>query len=232
MLCLFFTGVLYAQEKDSLTWNTEIGIYNRYIWRGVNFGDAPSLQGLCSASYKNFELGVYGANSLSGTALGYANTIEVFATYSYKQFSLTVDDYFFYEAVDSLNHYFDYGSNTLHFLEGRIKYSGKIFDGIVGYNFYSRASNQTTGVYLELGCRLSQQFKVVVGGITDASFLNFNDKAGITNIGLYFKKPIKISSFFSFNTQFGVVANPNYKSIARIPGVSLNPLHFLLSVSI
>jgi hypothetical protein len=87
-----------AQNKDSLVFNTEIGLYNRYIWRGINFGDAPSLQGTCSLAYRGFEAGFSGANSLSGTALGYANTLEVFANYTYRGFMVGVSDNFFYEA--------------------------------------------------------------------------------------------------------------------------------------
>ena len=220
-----------AQAQDSLVLNTEVGLYNRYIWRGINFGDAPSLQGLCSVSYKGFEVGTYGANSLNGTPLGYANTVELFATYTYKKFSFTIDDYFFYESYDSLNRFFEYGKNTLHFLEARAKFTHDKFYLLAGYNFYSRASNDTKGIYFEAGYNINKQIKLVAGGITQASFLNFHDKGGITNIGIYFKRPVKVTESFSFNTLFALIANPNFEQVAKIAGVSRNPLHFLLSLT-
>ncbi len=229
-LAYLYTPDVWAQ-KDSLVLNTEFGLYNRYIWRGINFGDAPSLQGLCTVSYKNFEIGMYGANSLSGTALGYANTIEVFATYNYKKWSLTIDDYFFYEAFDSLNRYFDYSRNTLHFYESRLKYTHDKFYLLAGYCFFSRASDDTNGVYVEGGYNFNKQIKLVVGGIIGKSYLNFHDRGGVTNVGLYFKKPIKITDSFALNTQFAIIANPNIDFVARIQGVSRNPLHFLMSLT-
>ncbi len=234
LFLLFCVGIFSApclRAQDSLVLNTEFGLYNRYIWRGINFGDAPSLQGLCSVGYKNFEVGMYGANSLNGTSLGYANTIEVFATYTYKKWSITIDDYFFYESLDSLNRYFDYGKNTLHFYESRLKYTHDKFYLMAGYCFFSRASDNTNGVYVEGGYHFNKQIRVVAGGIIGKSFLNFHDRGGVTNVGLYFKKPIKITPDFSFNTQFALIVNPNIDFVARIPGVSRNPIHFLMNMT-
>ncbi|PIY09155.1 MAG: hypothetical protein COZ18_08585 [Flexibacter sp. CG_4_10_14_3_um_filter_32_15] len=205
--------------------------YNRYIWRGVNFTDAPSIQALFAYSKGGFEIGTYGATTLNGDKRGYGNTIEIYATYKYKNFSVTIDDYFFYESVDSLNNYFEYGKNTTHFVEGRLRYDHSKFYLMTGYTLYSREADDTNGLYIEAGYYLNDYLKIVAGGVTSSSFLNFQDKGGITNIGIYGNKTVSITSSFGFDLQTALIVSPNYKHVADIAGVARNPIHFLIGIT-
>jgi len=247
IICFFICLSVFCQTKsDSLSTSLlstsqdsankgeaiiSASFYNRYIWRGVNFTDAPSIQALFAYSKGSFEIGTYGATTLNGDKRGYGNTIEIYATYKYKSFSVTVDDYFFYEAFDSLNNYFEYGKNTTHFVEGRLRYDHSKFYILTGYVIHSRENDNTNGLYLEAGYYLNEYLKIVVGGVTSSSFLNFQDKGGITNIGIYGSKTVNINSSFSFDVQTALIASPNYKYVANIIVVARNPIHFLIGIT-
>lgn len=206
------------------------GFFNRYIWRGVNFADAPSVQALFAYKKGGFEIGTYGATTLNGDKRGYGNTIEIYASYAYKNFSVTIDDYFFYETTDSLNKYFEYGDNTTHFLEGRFRYDHDKFYLMAGYTLYSRSSDNTNGLYLEGGYYINDVIRVVAGGLTSSSFLNFQDQGGITNIGIYGTKNLSVTPTFGLDLEAALIVSPNYKHVAEVPGVARNPVHFLIGI--
>lgn len=227
-------NISLSTPKDSTNKGEVIisaSLFNRYIWRGVNFTDAPSFQALFAYSKGGFEIGTYGATTLNGDKRGYGNTIEIYATYKYKNFSVTIDDYFFYEAIDSLNNYFEYGKNTTHFVEGRLRYDHAKFYLMTGYTLYTRESDDTNGLYIEAGYYLNDYLKIVAGGLTSSSFLNFQDRGGITNIGIYGNKKVVITPSFGFDLQTALIASPNYKSVADIAGVARNPIHFLIGIT-
>jgi hypothetical protein len=220
-----------ADEEKPSPLYAELGLYSRYVWRGVSFGNAPSIQGLLSYSLGNFEVGSYGAVTLNGNKQGYGNTIEVYAKYKYKNFSLTVNDYFFFEAFDSLNSYFRYnGERTTHFVEAILKYEGKKVGLTAAYNFYTRRSDETRALYLEANYRPHPDVVLFAGYLTDASFLNFHDRGGFTNLGIRGTRRIPITDRFALPVQMSVIVNPNYRYAARVPDVSGNAINFVMAV--
>ena len=74
-----------VEASEEFTVNTGVDLYSRYIWRGMDFGNAPSIQPALSFSYAGFELGAWGAYTLSSQAdkfdeidfwLGYSREFE------------------------------------------------------------------------------------------------------------------------------------------------------------
>ena len=94
-------------------------VYNRYVWRGTDFGNTPAIQPSISYSAGNFEVGAWGSWSVTG-ASG-ANENDLYATYSLGDFSFTVTDYFF----PSYNNdqFFEYGEHGSHTIEASAGYS-------------------------------------------------------------------------------------------------------------
>jgi len=175
-------------------------------------------------------VGTYVGSTLNGTKIGYGNTIELFVSYSISNFTITIDDYFFFEPLDSLNDYFNYGRNTPHFIEGRIQYEQGKFTCLAGYTLHSRADDDTNGLYLEASYALNENISLNIGGVTAPSFLNFMDKAGITNIGIRFSKPLEISPKFTATAQAALFINPNHKHNTQIEGVGRSPVLFVASL--
>ena len=59
-----------SNQGDTVTpskWSLNMGadLMSRYVWRGTDYGDSPSIQPYLSLAYKNFEIGCW--NSFSAT---------------------------------------------------------------------------------------------------------------------------------------------------------------------
>jgi hypothetical protein len=96
------TGItsLFAQEQeDGSTWGVSCDIYNRYVWRGTDFGTSPSIQPGLTYTTGSLTLGAWSAWQFSGQ--GSEN--DLYASYSIGDYSITITDYYFPGASPSGN---------------------------------------------------------------------------------------------------------------------------------
>jgi hypothetical protein len=230
LLLTFLPFLGFSQASDttkSLSLNTEVTIASRNIWRGLDYGSAPMIQGTLALTSKNFDIGTWGTTTLNGTKKGYGTWIELFATAKYQQWSFTIDDYFFFNEEDSLNTYFEYGKdNTQHFIEGRLKYDSDKLDVMAGYAFYK--ADDTNGIYLEAEYSPFTNLSFIVGGLTSASWLSFYDAGGITTLGVSGKRTVEISDRFSMLLKASLIVNPSYDKSVNAPGVGTNPAYVVV----
>lgn len=227
IISLLFSLISYSQENDSIKTKIEtdlqFSIATRNLWRGIIFGNSPSLQTLLICRIKSLEIGLFGTLSTNGSRLGYPNTTEAYISYYKDGFALSLSDYYFFNTEDSLNDYFDYSKTTQHFLEARLKYSNDKIWILGGYNVYSGSwvGNYSTFPYVEIGYTY-ENISFFIGGVTNKSTLNFMEKGGITNIGIKIEKPIILGSLSAY-----VVYNPNYRYITDIREVGKNPINLV-----
>jgi hypothetical protein len=228
----FFPFYAFAQDKDStkvLNLNTEVSLATRNIWRGLDYGSSPSIQGTLALSHDNFEIGTYGTTTLNGSKEGFGTWVELYATAKYKSFALTIDDYFFFNAKDSLNNYFDWSkSKTQHFIEARLKYDSDKIDLMAGYAFYRNEGDDTKGLYLEAEYSPYKNLSFIVGGLTSSSWLSFYDAGGITTIGVSGKRTLNVSKNFSTTLKSSLIFNPSYDKSVEAPGVGTNPVYMVV----
>ncbi len=65
---LIMAAVGTAEAADPVDVNVGVDFYSRYVWRGVNIGENPSIQPSITAGWYGFELGAWGAYSVSTEA--------------------------------------------------------------------------------------------------------------------------------------------------------------------
>ena len=109
-LLFVITGItsLFAQEQeDESTWGVSCDIYNRYIWRGTDFGTSPSIQPGLTYTAGNLTLGAWSAWQFSGQ--GSEN--DLYASYSISDYSITITDYYF-PGTTSLGNFNETASDT------------------------------------------------------------------------------------------------------------------------
>jgi hypothetical protein len=113
---------IYAQKDSTSKINIASDFVSRYIWRGLDYGKAPSIQPTFSFIKNNFEIGSWGAFN----TIGSYHEIDLYAKYTLKCITATITDYFVHNETDPNNtKYFDYGSKTTnHTLEGTLQYNG------------------------------------------------------------------------------------------------------------
>ncbi len=221
--------------------NTELTLASRNVFRGVSYGESPSI--FMKGAWlpcKFFEMGVYGNVTMNGTKEGYGNqfnyyfTIKPFANSAseLKNISITSDDYFYFNSEDSLNNWTDYDSDkTQHFLEARAKYDGKRLDLTAAYTYYANSSSKTNGMYFEAGYDVSKTFNLFVGYLTDQSDLMFQEKAGVTNIGCTMQRELNIRENWKPTLKISTIFSPTYKTIYDSPGVGGNPIMLVASIT-
>ncbi len=88
-----------------------VDIYNRYVWRGTDYGNAASVQPTLEYSMGGFTIGAWGAWAVNGAQGGNEN--DLFVSTQIGPVGLTVTDYFFPEYIgeddilDDANHIFE-----------------------------------------------------------------------------------------------------------------------------
>ncbi len=225
-------------EKENF--NTELTLLSRNVFRGVSYGESPSIFGKGAwLPCKYFEMGVYGNVTLNGTTEGYGNqfnyyfTLKPFANSSteLKNISITSDDYFYFNSNDDDNNWTDYDSDkTQHFLEARAKYDGEKMDLTAAYTYYSNKEANVDGIYFEAGYDISKTFNVFVGYLTDQNDIMFQEDAGISNIGFTMQRKLNIQSW-SPDMKVSTIFSPMYDTVYEYPGVGRKPVYLVVSLT-
>ena len=132
--------------------DAEIGIgadvYNRYFFRGADFGDAVAVQPYISYTQGAIEIGAWSSWSITSAPGGNEN--DLYITYSISDdLALTVTDYFF---PDGTTEYLEYGSDGDHVLEIMASYDLGSISLMGAFNFRGDTEDS---FYAELGLPLS-----------------------------------------------------------------------------
>jgi hypothetical protein len=208
-----------TEPLPAITLSANADLMSRYIWRGLNPGQVPSIQPGLSASWKNFTLGTWGAYKLAGP--GYQET-DFYISKKLGAVTLAIWDYFsFYDTASA--EYFNYRKNTtLHVLEAQVLIKGgeKIpFNLLASYFFYG--ADPSKSIYLEL------QYLFSAGPVDMTLFAGYQpkgtyyaSKADFVNIGCTAIKKIKITDNFSLPLNLSLIVNPNINSVYIVAGLS------------
>ena len=229
---IYFTVALIVMLTSSFSFSQEVdlgvALYSRYIWRGLDFGDAPSFQPAVTFTAGGFSIGEWGAYSISGVGSVYSED-DLWASYAVSTpsagtFTLIATDYFFPSAGMKYFNYKGDGAGA-HTIEAGLSYGGpdKFPITLSGYmNVHNDVDNTT---YFEASYPFTVQSvsgSVVVGatGGGDNGFYgptNFQ----VINIGLNFSKDIVITDKFSLPISASIIVNPNIEQSYLIVGISL-----------
>jgi hypothetical protein len=208
-----------AQDEES-PFSVGADIMSRYVWRGLDYGAAPSIQPYLEFSAGGFAIGAWGAYTTGFSAANMLGIqeMDLYATYTIADIvTVGVTDYFFPRESDYNYNYFDYGSDTTgHLIEGMVSFNG--LDNLplslmVGYNMINDNS-----VYVELGYSFSilDMFLGAGNGIYTSE-----DGFGVVNMGISSSKDIPITENFSLPVSASLITNPDAKQIHLVFGISL-----------
>ena len=142
--CLVCSTCILAQDSIPKI-NVTADVMSRYIWRGADYGNAPSIQPTLSYTNGGFEIGIWNSFSTTGS---YAEN-DPYIKYTFKNVSIALTDYFIPCLANTTSHelcpfisnnFFDYkdnntfkmdsvtnmfsGKTTCHTLEASVQYKG------------------------------------------------------------------------------------------------------------
>ena len=114
-LLLCVSSVWSKTALKESNFNIGVELTSKYIWRGLEYGNAPVLFGNLGYNYKGFNAYVLGGYATNGSH----SEVDLGVNYTYKWFTLGISDYFFPSEVGKDDNYFNFKKNeTRHSMEG------------------------------------------------------------------------------------------------------------------
>ena len=220
----------FSQDKNDSLFTTTIDLASRYVWRGTDFGNSPSIQPGIEFNKCNFTVGAWGAYALdfSGT-----KEVDFYLAYTIKEkISITLTDYFCEDGISDYK-FFDFRKDsTTHLIEPSISWLGteKLpLTFLVSANIYGAdARRLETDSITEKGIQYSAYAEIGYTYRNVDFFMGFNltnpnekngesgyygNNYGIVNLGLKVNKEIKISDDYSLPVCVSLITNPQAQKI-------------------
>jgi hypothetical protein len=213
----FFAVVLIEGSISCLAqgskgdWTISSDFYNRYIWRGSDYGNSPVVQPTIKYSNGGLLVGFWGSYSLSSNTT--ATEADLFLGYAFKNgLSLLLTDYYFPSEPGNTGNYFDY--HNAHTFEATVSQAiGKF--SLAGNYYFANADND---VYFEAGYNLNKINLFLGAG--DKSYSK-NGDFNVVNVGISAVKSIPFTEKFSLPLTGKVILNPNKEQIFLVIGFTL-----------
>ncbi len=225
----------YGQMKIGLD------TYSRYVWRGLDFGNAASFQPYVSYSTGGFSLGAWGAFSISSAGgngaldtvtysiTSVSNTFsenDLWVSYAYSTaagtFTVYLTDYFY---PSSHLKFFDYKDGGSHLLEAAVGYTGTESFPVTLAAYYNFFNDPDKSVYLQASIPFTidsvYSATIFVGGTVEESAWYAASKANLINVGFTVSKTIVITESFSLPVSASYILNPEIEQSYLIFGISL-----------
>lgn len=212
---ILIIGLIIFSTDAYSQFNVSAEAYNRYVWRGTDFGNSPSIQADINYSSGNFEIGTWAVFATTGDPDG--TEVDFYASYSVDTkaggFSLSLTDYTFPDL--DFNRYFN--SNS-HFIELGAGYSGTESFPIFFFTGIFLTNDDDNSVYSELGYAIGN-VSLFLGFTPSESALYGTTSSGIINTGLSVSREVPITELFSINLTGTVVANPYSDNLYFLTGI-------------
>ena len=221
--CFFiYTSILTAQSDPphAISVSGNVDIVSRYIWRGLEFGQSPSIQPALSAKWKDFTLGAWGAYKLTGAG---DQETDFFLTKKIGFLTVGVSDYWTFSDTAAMD-FFNYREKTTaHILETQVLLSGGEslpFNLLACYFFYG--ADTTESIYLELQYLHSSNLMDMLffaGYQPKGEY--YGSKNSFVNIGCTARKSIAVTDRWSLPLSISLILNPDRKSVYLVAGITL-----------
>lgn len=222
LLGFYGSPSLFAQTDSlsAISTSASVDLMSRYIWRGQEYGQAPSIQPTMSATWKDFTLGAWGAYKLTGAGM---QETDLYLSKTIGHFTFSIWDYWSFCDTTSTD-FFDYDQKTTaHLLEAQVLVSGgeKLPFNLLGsYLFYGADASKS--MYFELQYMFS-------AGSTDLQFFSgfqakgeyYGHNATFVNLGCTMIKTIDLTDRWSLPVSLSFIVNPSQKNAYLVAGITL-----------
>jgi hypothetical protein len=195
---------------------------NRYVWRGTDFGNSPSIQPELSFAAGGLELGVWAAYATNGDPDG--TEIDLWASYTIDtdagSFSLYATDYTFPIHHTGLTGDETWFHSGAHFIELGVGYAGteafpvSVFAGMFVNN------DDDNSVYVELGYD-ADPVEFFLGFTPSESAAYGTNGAGIINMGITGTRELRVTENFSLGLFASLIVNPYSETTHMLFGIRL-----------
>lgn len=214
---LLTLGMLFILAGKDAQAQVNLGadLVNRYVWRGADFGNSPSIQPDINYSTGGFELGTWAAFATNGNPAG--TEVDFYASYTFDtdagSFQLMLTDYTFPQAPEG--NYFQAAS---HFLEAGVGYGGTENFPVSFFTGMFFTNDDDYSIYSELGYTV-KNVALFVGVTPAASALYATNGPAVINTGITVTKDLPLTDLFSLGLSGSVIANPYSDNLYMLFGI-------------
>ncbi len=214
-----------VQAQESGKFDLGADLVSRYVWRGSDFANSPSIQPYANYSIGGFKAEIWSAFS---TNRDYQEVDMILSYQIGEIFTVMFTDYFFPSDTILNNKFFEFGKDkTGHLMEGTVLFEGTSsvpVSASVNYNFYGDDPDKSW--YFELGysgMHKSVNYELFVGATPGKGVYmpDGSDGFNVVNVGATLSKEIKITDHFSLPVSGSLIINPQAGNIFFVFGVSL-----------
>lgn len=214
---LIFVQAVNAQETEKNSpFTASVELTSKYLWRGQEYGEAPTIFPTLSFSTGGLCVYATGAYTFDNSW----READLGVSYTYKDFTVGVVDYYYPTPTGERDKLFEFDKDkTGHLFEGCLTYAPSSFPitAMVSTFFYGADKNldgkQAWSTYAELGYHYdfsdTNIFSVTLGASLNKSlYNNFETGFSIVNIALKYQTAIPTSKKFSIPVSAQYVINP------------------------
>ena len=210
--------------------SASLELTTKYMWRGIEYGTAPTLFPMIGYCYKGFNAFAMGGYAVNGSH----QEVDLGVSYTANEFSFGVSDYYYPSAVGEKDGYFKLSNrNTGHWVEAYASWNGKKIPLWVTVSTYvfgadkNEDGKQMYSAYAEVGYTHSfndnNSMSLCVGANLNKSFYTeYQSGFNVVNINAkyrtafkfgkfhlpvsasYILNPYKNKSFFTMSLYFGI----------------------------
>lgn len=207
LLLSFLPFVGYSQEQQAKAPQSNFSISSeltsKYVWRGIEYGNAPVIFGTLNYSYKGLSIFATGGYAFNGKH----SEVDLGLSYSHKWLTLGLSDYYFPSASGENDKYFNFkNSETRHSVEFYATVAPEKVPLWLTVSTYVYGADkdlngeQAFSSYLELGYSHSfnehHTLALSVGANLNKSFYtSYEDGFNVTNITLKYSTAIPFGKF-------------------------------------
>lgn len=197
-LCYLY---VYSSNKSPIGLSVEVS--SKYMWRGIEYGTAPTIFPMISFNKAGFSVFGMGAYAFNGSH----QEVDLGVSYSYKGFTLGISDYYYPSAVGENDKYFNFNNKTTnHSVEAYLNVMPFRFPLWMTVSTYIFGNDkrldgrQAYSSYIELGYNHNFNEKnilsIAAGANMNKSFYtSYKGKANVVNVALKYTYNIQIKTF-------------------------------------
>jgi len=199
---------------------------NRYVWRGIDFGNSASIQPYIEYTNGGFTIGTWASYAVSPvdnavtSAVGAAEH-DIYVGYSFGPVSIGVTDYYFPAGSEFFN--FDNDGAGAHFIEPSISVTGGEAFPVTFYAAINAYNDPDDSIYLEASVPFSvngTDLSLTVGGVPMETAYYGTTAAGIININLSASRELPVTETFGLPLSATYILNPYVEQSYLVFGIS------------
>lgn len=191
-----------GQKKES-NFSLSLEMASKYMWRGIEYGDAPTLFPSINYEYKGFSAYAMGGYAVNGSH----QEVDLGIGYTHDWLFIGVADYYYPTSVGTKDKYFELSNrDTGHYIEAYAILTpsfAPIWLTLSSYVFgadKNTRGNQAYSSYAELGYKFvfkgDNCLSFMMGAALNKSFYTDYEKGfNVVNIGCKYETSLKLGKF-------------------------------------